>query len=165
MQTNSCSFEHTKSWGADSQNESWPQKHAYAAFLTHKKIRRASVMLTLHEQIMYTWALFDSHANTLSMHHSFWWSMNAYVHFSSTYMQERRQHLWCRSAHTDPQNMRMCTDAADVYACTSTAVWVLARVIDTSQRIRMNKCCCLSASESDWCKLMYMLAHVRLFER
>jgi hypothetical protein len=35
-------------YGADSQNESWPQKHAYAASLTHKKLRRASLMLIYH---------------------------------------------------------------------------------------------------------------------
>jgi hypothetical protein len=45
----SCRFACTKkSSGADSQNYSWPQKHAYAALLTHKKLRCASVMLILH---------------------------------------------------------------------------------------------------------------------
>ncbi len=60
-------------------------------------------------------------------------------------------------AHTDPQYLCMCTNAADVYAytstavwalwwmqvdvyaCTSTAVWALARVIDASWCIGMHK--------------------------
>jgi hypothetical protein len=49
------------------------------------------------------------------------------------------QHLWCRRARTDPQYLCMCKNAADVYACTSTAVWALARVIDASWCICMHK--------------------------
>jgi hypothetical protein len=56
-----------------------------------------------------------------------------------------------------------------VYACTSTDVWRLERVIDASwcicihkyRCICMHKCGCLSASESDWCKSMYTHAQVQ----
>ncbi len=101
--------------------------------------------------------------------------------------------LWCflfmhvRLIYTDV-HVFPCCDAlfecfrewlmlAYVYACTSAAVWVLAsvsdaspavgvlaRVVDASQGIRMNKCGCFSASESGWCKRMYMYTHVWLFE-
>ncbi len=90
----------------------------------------------------------------------------------------------CTHMYTHAQSMAVWALAskwwmhADVYACTSTAVcalakvidaqlytyaytrmavWVLGRVVDASLCICMHTYGCLSASESarDWCKLMY----------
>ena len=73
---------------------------------------------------------------------------------------------WCRLMYMHTQALlyehwRVRLMQVNVYAYKHTAVWALARVVDASWCIRMHKCGCLSASESDWCKLMYMHAQVQ----
>ena len=73
---------------------------------------------------------------------------------------------WCRLMYMHArallfENWRVWLMQVNVYAYKRTAVWPLARVVDASWCIRMHKCGCLSASESDWCKLMYMHAQVQ----
>ena len=58
--------------------------------------------------------------------------------------------------------------STDVYACTSADAWGLARVIDASWCICMNKynayACTSAAAWSGWCRLICIHAQARLYE-